>query len=109
MVLAEGKLGFCSVLWILSPALGDPQECKRTAARGRFLISCMDRRRDWAFKVDDSDNRGYLRNAYRVLLTRARQGVVIFVPPGSSKDPTRRAEFYHSTFNYPRELGIPSL
>lgn len=26
----------------------------------------------------------YLKNAYRVLLTRARQGMVIFVPPGDS-------------------------
>ena len=58
-------------------------------------------------EVHNADNRGYLRNAYRVLLTRARQGMVIFVPPGSSSDPARKAEFYDSTFNYLRELGIP--
>jgi hypothetical protein len=46
---------------------------------------------------------------YRVLLTRARQGMVIFVPPGSSSDPTRKAAFYDSTFNYLRDLGIPAL
>jgi hypothetical protein len=46
---------------------------------------------------------------YRVLLTRARQGMVIFVPPGSSSDPTRKAEFYDSTFNYLTDLGIPVL
>ena len=50
-----------------------------------------------------------MRNAYRVLLTRARQGMVIFVPPGSSSDPRRKAEFYDSTFNYLTELGIPVL
>ncbi len=31
-----------------------------------------------------------LKNAYRVLLTRARQGMVIFVPPGAKRDRTRR-------------------
>ena len=60
-------------------------------------------------QVHKPDLRGYLRNAYRVLLTRARQGMVIFVPPGSSSDPTRKAEFYDSTFNYLRELGIPAV
>ena len=54
-------------------------------------------------------SRGYLRNAYRVLLTRARQGMVIFVPPGSPTDPTRQAAYYDSTFNYLRDLGIPAL
>ena len=48
-------------------------------------------------------------NAYRVLLTRARQGMVIFVPPGDSSDPTRSPEFYDSTFNYLSELGVPEL
>jgi hypothetical protein len=46
---------------------------------------------------------------YRVLLTRARQGMVIFVPPGSSSDPTRTAECYDSTFNYLTDPGIPVL
>ncbi len=40
----------------------------------------------------------YLRNAYRVLLTRARQGMVIFVPPGDPLDPTRSPRFYNGTF-----------
>ena len=51
----------------------------------------------------------YLRNAYRVLLTRARQGMVIFVPPGDSADATRQPEFYDSTFEYLRGIGIPVL
>jgi hypothetical protein len=66
-------------------------------------------RGDRWIEVHNTDNRGYLRNAYRVLLTRARQGMVIFVPPGSSSDPTRKAEFYDSTFNYLRDLGLPAL
>lgn len=59
--------------------------------------------------VSKPDNRRYLQNAYRVLLTRARQGMVIFVPPGDSEDPTRLPQFYDSTFRYLTQLGIPSL
>jgi len=59
--------------------------------------------------IQSPDNRNYLRNAYRVLLTRARQGMIVFVPPGSASDPTRSPSFYDSTFNYLKELGIPEL
>jgi len=55
------------------------------------------------------DNRNYLLNAYRVLLTRARQGMVIFIPPGDPADPTRSPEFYDPTFQYLSDLGIPLL
>jgi hypothetical protein len=51
----------------------------------------------------------YLLNAYRVLLTRARQGMVIFVPPGDSADHTRLPRFYDGTFRYLEGLGIPVL
>ena len=59
--------------------------------------------------IANADNRIYLRNAYRVLLTRARQGMVIFVPPGDPGDPTRSPDFYDPTFNYLKELGIPEI
>ena len=59
--------------------------------------------------IANADNRMYLRNAYRVLLTRARQGMVVFVPPGDINDPTRSPAFYDSTFNYLRELGISEI
>jgi hypothetical protein len=59
--------------------------------------------------IRNSDNRSYLRNAYRVLLTRARQGMVVFIPQGSTTDPTRSPAFYDSTFEYLRELGLPEL
>ena len=55
------------------------------------------------------ENRNYLRNAYRVLLTRARQGMVIFVPQGDEKDPTRSPKFYDTTYRYLAGIGIPSL
>ncbi|NTU99331.1 DUF2075 domain-containing protein [Candidatus Falkowbacteria bacterium] len=48
----------------------------------------------------------YQKNAYRVLLTRARQGMVIFVPEGTSDDPTRMPRFYDNTYKYLKSLGI---
>ena len=59
--------------------------------------------------ISNADNRNYLRNAYRVLLTRARQGMVIFVPAGDSADPTRQPEFFDSTFRYLKGLGISQI
>jgi len=51
----------------------------------------------------------YLKNAYRVLLTRARQGMVIVVPEGDPLDPTRKPEYYDPTFEYLKEIGVPIL
>jgi Uncharacterized conserved protein (DUF2075) len=51
----------------------------------------------------------YLQNAYRVLLTRARQGMVIFVPPGEQSDPTRAPEFYDETYQYLSGLGLSQV
>ena len=59
--------------------------------------------------ISNQQNRIYLRNAYRVLLTRARQGMVVFIPSGDPSDPTRSPEYYDSTFNYLGALGIPVL
>jgi len=60
-------------------------------------------------KINKESRRHYLKNAYRVLLTRARQGMVIFVPEGSSSDPTRDPSYYNSTYNYLKEIGLPEL
>lgn len=51
----------------------------------------------------------YLKNAYRVLLTRARQGMVIVVPEGNPQDKTRNPDFYNPTYNYLKEIGIPEI
>lgn len=59
--------------------------------------------------VKKIERRNYLRNAYRVLLTRARQGMVIFVPTGDNADPTRSPAYYDSTFEYLAGIGIPVL
>ena len=50
-----------------------------------------------------------MKNAYRVLLTRARQGMVIVVPEGDLEDATRHESFYNETFEYLRKLGIEIL
>ncbi|HET7114951.1 MAG TPA: DNA/RNA helicase domain-containing protein [Hanamia sp.] len=47
-----------------------------------------------------------MKNAYRVLLTRARQGMVIVVPEGDLEDATRKPEYYDRTFEYLKEIGI---
>ena len=57
--------------------------------------------------VNDIYRRVYLANAYRVLLTRARQGMVIFVPKGDAKDHTRPPEFYDETYEFLSSCGIP--
>ena len=59
--------------------------------------------------VNDATNQLYLLNAYRVLLTRARQGMVIFVPRGDRNDPTRPPAYYDATFSFMRACGIPEL
>jgi hypothetical protein len=59
--------------------------------------------------IHKAERQLYLKNAYRVLLTRARQGMVIVVPPGDPEDPTRAPAFYDPIFHYLREIGVPTL
>lgn len=56
--------------------------------------------------IRKDDDQTYQKNAYRVLLTRARQGMVIVVPEGDDNDPTRAREYYDPTFNYLKEIGF---
>ncbi|HYE21276.1 MAG TPA: DUF2075 domain-containing protein, partial [Tepidisphaeraceae bacterium] len=69
----------------------------------------------WSFvgdkwnRIRKAERQAYLKNAYRVLLTRARQGMVIVVPEGDPDDPTRDGTFYDPTYAYLREVGIPEL
>lgn len=56
--------------------------------------------------INQEERKKYLKNAYRVLLTRARQGMVICVPDGDLGDPTRSPAFYDSTYRYLREIGL---
>jgi hypothetical protein len=66
------------------------------------------RGRGWTH-VRKPERQRYLLNAYRVLLTRARQGMAIFIPPGDETDPTRISAYYDGTYRYLGGLGIPTL
>ncbi|WP_416768826.1 DUF2075 domain-containing protein [Sulfurimonas sp. ST-25] len=59
--------------------------------------------------INKEVSKNYLLNAYRVLLTRARQGMIIFIPFGTSDDKTRSPEFYEETFEYLRAIGIQEI
>lgn len=56
--------------------------------------------------INKQERKNFQKNAYRVLLTRARQGMVICVPEGSFDDPTRNPDFYTPTYEYLLSLGI---
>lgn len=60
-------------------------------------------------RINKAERKMYLKNAYRVLLTRARQGMIIVVPEGNVDDLTRQPEFYDSTYRFLRETGIKIL
>jgi hypothetical protein len=59
--------------------------------------------------VNDEARKSFIANSYRVLLTRARQGLVVFVPGGSSEDATRQPEFYDAIYDYLRKCGFKEL
>lgn len=56
--------------------------------------------------IHKEERKQYLKNAYRVLLTRARQGMVIVIPGGDVNDPTRKPDFYNPTFEYLSSIGF---
>lgn len=55
-------------------------------------------------KINSDDKKLYLKNAYRVLLTRARQGMAIYVPEGDAMDDTRPPEYYDKTYEYLKSI-----
>ncbi len=60
-------------------------------------------------KINKEYKQRFLKNAYRVLLTRAREGMVIFVPEGDPEDDTRDGKFYDGTYCYLKEIGIREI
>ncbi len=68
--------------------------------------------KNWSFRgnkwmhIKKVERKNYQKNAYRVLLTRARQGMVIVVPEGDLEDPTRDPKFYNSTYKYLEGIGF---
>jgi hypothetical protein len=62
--------------------------------------------------INKEINKEYQINAYRVLLTRARQGVIIVVPNGDNgipPDNTRKPEYYDGIYNYLKSIGIKEI
>lgn len=56
--------------------------------------------------INQDSAKNHLLNSYRVLLTRARQGMVIYIPEVDNKDATRPQEFYDTTFEYLKQCGL---
>jgi DUF2075 family protein len=92
------ELDFTCVLWD-----ADMRYENRTWKFYKF-----DGKKKWGNEPNE-DTRNYMLNAYRVLLTRARQGMVICVPEGSTDDPTRQPAFYDGTYEYLKLLGIKEI
>jgi DUF2075 family protein len=59
--------------------------------------------------VNDEARKAYVANAYRVLMTRGRQGMVVFVPEGSEDDATREPEVYDAIYAFLVECGLEPL
>ncbi len=60
-------------------------------------------------KIRQKEAQSYQLNAYRVLMTRARQGMIICVPEGNINDHTRQPEFYDSTYEYLKSIGLKEI
>lgn len=60
-------------------------------------------------KINSQIERDYLKNSYRVLLTRSRQGFVIYVPKGNADDITRNPALYDETYAYLKSIGIVEI
>ena len=60
-------------------------------------------------KINKEERKQYLKNTYRVLLTRARQGMVLVVPEGDAEDLTRNSQYYDGTFNFLKEIGFAEI
>lgn len=59
--------------------------------------------------VNQEQRQHYLKNAYRVLMTRARQGLIIYIPEGDEEDSSRLTEYYEGTYQYLKHVGIKEI
>ena len=75
---------------------------------GCILTPMLFRGTKWQ-QVRDEERKKYILNAHRVLLTRARQGMVIFIPLGSAEDHTRDPRWYEDIYQYFKSCGLPDL
>ncbi|MDQ1338834.1 MAG: hypothetical protein QG617_1802 [Campylobacterota bacterium] len=59
--------------------------------------------------INSITDRNYLKNSHRVLLTRARQGMVIYIPEGDAIDHTRDEKYYDGTYQYLKTICIEEI
>ncbi|MCR5719654.1 MAG: DUF2075 domain-containing protein, partial [Lachnospiraceae bacterium] len=88
---------------------------------GEWRFYRFNRQTKWDEIKADTENKQermkYMLNAYRVLLTRARTGMVICVPKGNGnksltgfwEDSTRLPEYYDGTYQYLKRIGIEEI
>ena len=82
--------------------------------RARYSNNCFD---GWEYYggfdgykwENNNSQQDYQLNAYRVLLTRARRGMIIVVPEGSDEDLTRARQYYNSTYEYLKSLELEEI
>jgi hypothetical protein len=81
-------------------------------------IDLVPTKNDWRFQafkgtkwqtVRDETKRRYIVNKYRVLLTRAREGMIIWIPCGDSEDWTRPPAEYTAVAEYLQQCGLPEI
>ena len=109
------ELDYTCVLWDAD------MRCSGGTSSREWKYYAFNGKTAWREEAGNSDNsierRKYMLNAYRVLLTRARMGMVICVPTGNPnttvggfpEDATRLPEFYNGTYNYLKSLGLEEL
>ncbi len=104
------ELDFTCVLW-------DADMRKEATDWGYYKFAGCKKWSPVANTENGNEEKKYMLNAYRVLLTRARQGMIICVPTGNNhkdangfyEDSTRLPEFYDATYNYLKSLGIKEI
>lgn len=100
------EVDFACVLW----------DADMRCGQGRWWFWKFNGKTQWV-PENNVENQKYMLNAYRVLLTRARQGIVICVPEGNGRitadgfpeDATRLPDYYNSTYNYFKSLGVEEI
>ena len=105
------ELDYTCVLW----------DADMRCDNGKWRYYTFNGKTAWNEKIPDTENKQeqikYMLNAYRVLLTRARAGMVICVPVGNPnknpsgfwEDSTRLPTFYDGTYQYLKSLGIEEI
>ncbi len=105
------ELDYTCVLW----------DADMRCDNGKWRYYTFNGKTAWNEKIPDTENKQeqikYMLNAYRVLLTRARAGMVICIPSGNSnknpsgfwEDSTRLPKFYDGTYEYLKQIGIEEI